>query len=295
MEVGKRLRCSLLLSAFVGALTLFAQGPTVVEMRSYSFSNGVHPTFAVVHTDTDQRTVEAHWRDVIKNVSSKVTGKKELIGMAALVSEISPDTIRILMKSESVKSLSQVTVHIAFLTTRGYVGTSSDSSMVRSARAFVYRHALALRMELANKELALAERYLKGYERDLAMLQRELERAEGQLARTEMKDSTAVLDQARTKEELRGMETDLANKNKQQDTEPDVEAEEDLKDMQKAQRKVQGQHDKAVKAEQQAIKRSASLEETIRRNKEAQVKKEQQIERQRAHVEELREKVKSIH
>ncbi len=272
-----------------------AQEHTVTEHRSYAFSDGVHPTIVVVHADADLRTVEDHWRGVLKGVSRKVSGRREIIGMTALIPEITTDTVRVLVKGEQPRGVPSVTLHVAFLTTHGYLGPGSDSLMVRGAREFVRRHALALRMGLATKAVSDAERTLSRLRRELGMLVREKERAEGQRGKSILRDSSAVADQVRLAAEITSAEASVGAKREAMRADHTVESEKELKMLVKQRDKLQARHASAIRSMETARKRTTSLEESIRRNQEAQVAKEAALVQQEAHLEELRARREAIH
>ncbi len=145
-------RISTLLSALILATGLLAQ-QTAVEVSSFAFSDGVHPTFSFLFEGTDVKYVESFWRDELKKISTSVSSKKEVIGAGALLPQVSPDTVRILVKAEQRKNSPLITAHVAILTTAGYVGPTTNERAYEAARAFVQQHSTALRRQLAQQEL----------------------------------------------------------------------------------------------------------------------------------------------
>ncbi|MCW5900066.1 MAG: hypothetical protein KIT10_12425 [Flavobacteriales bacterium] len=277
------------------SLACAAQDATTVEKRSFAFSDGIHPTFAVTFHGAGTRTIEDHWRGVLKRVSHKVGGKKEIIGMTALIPEISHDTMRVLVKGDQPRGSGSTTLHVAFLTTMGWLGPGSDSAMVRGAREFVRREALALRIRLADEAVLQADRTLSRMRGELAMLEREQGRMEMQRSKARQRDSTSVADQARLAQEIEVARTHAEERRaalREAHTEEGVK---ELKAREKHHDKLTSRHAAAQRAMEQARKRDAGLKDGLRRNAEAQAAKRQEIERQRARTEELREAREAIH
>ncbi|HRF78510.1 MAG TPA: hypothetical protein PL070_00350, partial [Flavobacteriales bacterium] len=73
-------RVPFLLLPFFFAASLAAQN--TVEVSSFAFSDGVHPTFSFFFEGTDTKYVESFWRDELKKISTAVSNKKEVIGQA---------------------------------------------------------------------------------------------------------------------------------------------------------------------------------------------------------------------
>jgi hypothetical protein len=276
-------------------LGLVAQDGLKVATGTYVFSSGLHPTFTVDHFDTDARSVEDHWRKVLKGMSLKVGGRKELIGMAARVPEISADTLRILVKAVQPRGAQVVILHVAFLSTSGYVGVDSDSSKVRACRSFVHRHALSFDRERATKALQAAERTLDRYTRDLALLRKDHQRATEQREKAWARDTTAIQDQERLTLEVANKEVEVAALEARVANEPSEEDRADLKDAQKELGRLRKSLGRAAKAEAQAKRRATALDGTLVRNEQAQVTKEADIVKQAAEVERLRERLDGIH
>lgn len=274
---------------------LAGQDRTTAELRSYVFSEGVHATFAVDLDGIDARTAEAHWRNVLKEVSMKVGGGKELVGIAARIPSITSDTVRILAKGVQVRGVPMTTMHVAFLTTRGTVGADADSAMVRACRQFVERHNLSLRQAHATGLLQAAERTLERMKREENILKRDHDRFEDQQRKAWERDTVAKAEQVRLAAELQQSE---ARSVALQAAMQEGATEEDLQERKALDRELARQRkalDRATRAEANAIKRAGLLTDALRRNEAAQVAKAQEIERQSAMVAELRERLERIH
>ena len=96
-------RLSTFLAALFVATSLSAQ-QTEVEVSSFAFSDGVHPTFSFLFEGTDVKYVESYWKDELKKISHDVSTKKEVTGAGALLPQVSPDTVRVQMKAEQRKA-----------------------------------------------------------------------------------------------------------------------------------------------------------------------------------------------
>ena len=182
-----------------GLLSHLLVAQTTVEVASFAFSDGVHPTFSFFFEGTDTKYVESYWRDELKKISAMVSTKKEVIGHAALVPQVSGDTVRVYVKAEQRKNSPNLTAHVAFLTTAGFVGPNGDTRTFESARTFVQQKSTALRRQLAEQELSLADRGLTRLKRELAELQRDKERAEANIEKSKQRAAEAVQAQERSR------------------------------------------------------------------------------------------------
>lgn len=268
--------------------------PTQVEVSSYAFSNGVHPTFATtLHTERTS-AVEDHWRSVLKGVSRKVEGRRELLARTALLPAISPDTMQVLIKAVTQKGSGVVTCHVAFHTTDGYVGPGSAPEQVEAARAYVREHTRALRLSLARRELTTAERLLAQQRRDLSTLQRDHERAAAQQTRQLEKDSLARAEQAEGRTAVGAKQAELDAFRAQMGTSVDPADQEKLRTLEKELQKLRAKLTTAERNARTAQDRAEALVRNMERNRKAQGDMAVRIERQEALVEELRARLAAI-
>ncbi|MDX9749940.1 MAG: hypothetical protein RBT71_02540 [Flavobacteriales bacterium] len=288
----------LLLAAVLGMAAgrtgLHAQ-PTEVALSSYGFSNGVHPTFAVTFDAARTATVEDHWRGILRSVSHKVGGRRELVARTALIPAIAPDTMQVLVKGVAVKGTGQVVCHVAFHTVNGYLGPTSEPEAVEAARSFVQRHSVALRRALAQGELAAAERFLAQYRRDRTTLRRDQDRATDQRDRHQEKDSIALADQDRLAREVQAKEAEIEAFKARIGTSTDPADQAALKALEKERQKLRGRLAAAERSGASARRRTENLTRNLERNAKAQADMERLLERQEALVQELKAKLAAIH
>ncbi|MBK6829362.1 MAG: hypothetical protein IPG92_00825 [Flavobacteriales bacterium] len=284
---------SLLIWSFL--LTTFIQAQTNVSISSYTFSNGVHPTISFLFEGTDVKYVEGFWRDELKRMSQEVSSKKEVIGAGALLPQVSPDTVRVLVKAEQRKGSPMLTAHVAILTRSGWVGPDSDPAVFEGAKSFVQERSTALRRQLAQQELTKAERALMNLRNDLSGLQRDKERAEAGIEKSKQKAAEALQEQERTQKDLDELVPKVEAQRAANTTTPNEENAKLLSDLLKQQSRLQDKHRKALDDERAMKKKADDLAWDIRKNVEDQARKSEEIARQETLVASLREKLAAIH
>ncbi len=265
-----------------------------VQASSFSFSDGIHPTFRCQFEGTDMKYVESWWRDELKGISASVSSKKELTASSVLVPSISSDTLRIQVKVEQRKGSPHTLAHVAIKSTAGYVGPDSEARLYDASQAFVEQRSTGLRRQLAQQELTVAEKGLSALRNALNDLEREQERARSSVEKQKQRAAEAVEDQERTRQQLDAMSDPLKKQQRTTDSDPSEENMKDLKDLQKEHDRISGRHQKAIEAETGALKKVSELEWSIRQNEEDQVKKKASIAEQETLVTALQEKLERI-
>lgn len=286
------LRTALL--ALAGCLVLSAAAQTTVSTSSFAFSNGVHPTFSFIFEGTDAKYVESYWRDELKKISHSVSNKKEVIGVAALLPQVSPDTVRVLVKAEQRKGSPMLTAHVAILTTAGYVGPSSEAGMLEGAKSFVQGHSTAIRRQLAQQELTEAEKGLAQLRKEQADLVREKERAEAGIEKSNQRAAEALQEQERTKQQLDELAPKVDAQRNEVAGAPSDEATKTLNNLLKEQSKTTDKNRRALEDERNMKKKADDLAWEIKNNVEEQAKKSTLITQQETLVKALRDKLAEI-
>lgn len=284
---------------FVIALSFCAFGlktgaQTTVDIGSFAFSDGVHPTLTFIFEGTDTRYVESYWRDELKKISAAVVSRKELIASGALVPRVSPDTVRVLVKADQRKGSPLITAHVAFLTKKGWLAPGGDEQALEGGKAFVQQHSTALRRQLAQQELTTAESALVRLRDDLAGLQREKERDESSIEKSRQRAAEAVQEQERTRAELDGLAPRIEAQRSLVASSPGEEHTDQLNDLLKQQARATDKNRRAQDEERNMNKKAEDLEWEIKKNVEDQAKKSEEIARQETLVGSLREKLAGI-
>ncbi len=275
---------------FGGAL--FAQ--TSVEVSSFAFSDGVHPTFSFFFEGTDTKYVESYWRDELKKISASVSNKKEVIGHAALLPQVSGDTVRVYVKAEQRRNSPNLTAHVAILTTAGFVGPNSDARAFDGAKAFVQQRSTALRRQLAEQELSLAESGLSRLKKELDDLQRDKERAEANTEKSKQRAAQAVQEQERTRAEADQLGPRIAALQAELGETPDKDGAKELSALIRDKDRAQSDNRKAHAEEDAMRKKETELVQEVRKNVEDQARKSDEIVKQETLVVALREKLSGI-
>ena len=282
-----------LLSQLLCGTGLWAQ--VLAEPSSFSFSNGVHPTFSFVFEGTDAKYVESYWKDELKKISASVSNKKEVIGAAALIPQVSADTVRVLVKAEQRKGQALVMAHVAILTTSGFISPSSEAKVFDGGRAFVQQHSTALRRQLAEQELSLAERGLSKLRNELEDLRREKERAEANIEKSKQRAAEAVIEQERSRKEADELGPRITALQAELGTAPDKEGQKELNGLIRDRDRALSDNRKAQDLERDMHKKADDLAWAIKQNVEDQARKSEQIARQETLVGSLKEKRAAIH
>lgn len=281
------------IAALASGLILQAQGE--VQLRSATYSDGVHPCFTVSFDDTEKRAVEDHWRKVLKGVSHRVGGRRELIGEAALLPAISPDTMRILVKTETSKALPRVTVHVAFHTTQGYAGRDGDERMTEACLSFVKERSIAFSKENALARLNDAEKRLQRLRHELDLLVREHERAVGQHQKALQRAATAAEDQVRLAKEASDLKAEHGQMQARIGADPSEEDVRDLKDLARRLGKAESGVKSAADHQRSSEKRAADITRALERNVQDQEKLRDKITAQEGEVKRRTEAYEAIH
>lgn len=278
---------------FLSALSSVAQ--TTIGTGAFGFSNGVHPTLTCILEGTDARFVESWWKDELKRISMEVSNKKELIGAAALVPNVSPDTVRIMVKAEQRKGSPMLTLHVAMLTTAGWVGPDSDQRALEGGKAFVRDRCTQLRRQLAQQELTDAERALARLNNELNGLQREKERAESGITRSKQRGQEALADEEKLSQEVADKEKALEKLRAETGPAPTEADAKLIADQEKQLGKSRDKLRRAQDEQRDMVKRAQELAWDVKKNEEDQGRKRTEIERQEQLVKQLREKLEAIH
>lgn len=262
-----------------------------VRMGAHQFSNGVHPTFDAVFEDPDGREVARFWQSELKGISMKVHNRKELVGEVARIPTASADTMRIFVALERQKGRgSYTTAHIAFLTVNGYVGPDSDAREQNGCMQWVQQRALALRRQLAQDAVEAGERQLANLERQLDMLKREEQRAQHNIRRAGQRIEEAGRTKAEAEEQLGRLQVGADTTGLDSSALTALE-----KDRRKQERMWQDRAQRSAYTRQGLEKKMQDLQWELTKNGREQTAKQVEIQRQQALVEELREKLRTVH
>lgn len=287
MKIHRTLLFTLLLSGTASA-------QTTVEVSSFAFSDGVHPTFSFFFEGTDTKYVESYWRDELKKISAGVSSKKEVIGQAAMIPQVSGDTVRVYVKSEQRKNSPNLTAHVAIMTTAGFVGPNSEARVFEGAKAYVQQRSVALRRQLAEQELSLAERGLSKLKNELSDLQRDKERAEANIEKSRQRAAEAVQEQERTRVEADELAPRITALQAELGTSPDKEGAKELSGLIRDKDRAQDRNRKAREEETSMHKKVDELTQAIKKNVEDQARKNEEIAKQGTLVASLRDKLSTI-
>ncbi len=271
---------------------LFAQ--RAVEVSSFAFSDGVHPTFSFVFEGTNVKYVESYWKDELKKISASVSTKKEVIGAAALVPQVTSDTVRVLVKAEQFKGSPLLTAHVAIFTKSGFVGPDSDQRIFDGAKAFVQQRSTALRRQLATQELSLAEKGLDQLRNELKELQREKERAESGIEKSKQRAAEAVQEQERSRVEAEELTPRIAALQAELAVTPDEDKAKELSHLTKDKTKALDRNRKAQDEERNMTKKGEDLAWAIKKNVEDQARKSEAVAQQETLVNSLKQKLADI-
>lgn len=274
--------------------TVGARAQSSVQVASFSFSSGIHPTLSFQFEGADAKYVESWWKDELKRVSQDVSNKKEVVGAAALLPQISPDTVRVLVKAEQRKGMPFAMAHVAILTRDGWVGPASNAQVFEGAKTYVQQQSTLLRRQLAQQELTQGERGLVRLNGELNNLKREKERAEAGIEKAKQRSAEAVQEQERLAKEQDELALKVAEQRKDNAEETSAEGEKALADLLKQEARLQDKRRKAGEDEVNQKKKSEELVWEVKQNEEAQVRKAAEVARQEQLVKQLREKLEAI-
>lgn len=280
--------------AFLVFNAVAIQAQQTVEFSSFGFSDGVHPTLSYRLEGTDTRYVESFWKDELKKVSASVSSKKEVIGHGALLPQVSSDTVRIYVVAEQRKASPFLTAHVAIQTTAGFIAPDSDPTALEAARAFVVLRTNALRRQLVQQELTIAEKGLDNLRRELQNLQREKERSEASIVKSNERAAEAVKDQASTRAEADELAKQVSKMKGDLLTQPDPELEKELARATKDKDNAEKRHAKAIDTQRDMTKKAEELASTVKKNLAQQATTQDAIAKQEVLVNALKDKFAEI-
>lgn len=280
--------------AFLLFRAVVAQAQQTVELSSFSFSDGVHPTLSYRFEGTDTRYVESFWKDELKKVSASVSSKKEVIGHGALLPQVSSDTVRIYVVAEQRRASPFLTAYVAIQTTAGFIAPNSDPTALEAARAFVMQRTNALRRQLVQQELTTAENGLDNLHRELQNLEREKERAEASIGKSNERAAEAVADQASTRAEADDLAKQVSKLKGDLLTQPDPELEKELARATKDKDNAEKRNAKAIDTQQDMTKKAEELASTVKKNLAQQATTQDAIAKQEVLVKALKDKFAEI-
>ncbi len=283
------------LSLSILLIVISTSAQTNLGSGEYGFSDGVHPTFSMVIEDADVKTVEGFWRDELKRISKDVLTKREVVGAGALVPQVSPDTVRVLVKAEQRKGSTTLTAHVAIFTRNGWVGPDSDPKVYEAAERFVGERTTALLRQIAQEALVLGSKELGRLQNELASLKREQERMEGQIKKSNERAEEAAKEQERARKEQADLEPRMVEQRSINASAPTEENAKTLADLMKQQARLNDKLRKAQEEERSMKKRAEDLAWEVKKNVEDQGRKTAEVERQQVVVDELRAKLEAIH
>lgn len=283
---------SAVLTVLLACATTYAQ--TSVGAGSFRFSSGIHPTFTFVFEGTEAKAVESFWRDELKRISVDVINKKEIIGSGALLPQVSPDTVRVLVKADQRKGSPVVTAHVAVLSKAGWLGPDSDARAYDAAGSYVQDRSTELRRRIAELALENAEEQLVGLQRDLEALKKEHERMEGQIQKSNERAAEATTAQEDARKELDELEPRIVKQRATNASSPTEENQKELTDLMKQQTRLNDRLRKAQDEERNMKKRAEDLSWEVKKNVEDQGRKNEEVTAQEAVVKELRSKLSAI-
>jgi hypothetical protein len=273
-------RLSLSALALTMALGTRAQGPFAPTMGAWQFSDGVHPVISALFPEADLREVQSFWKAELSTISIKVTGKKEMIGMAARIPAASADTMRILIAVEQRKGEKAVIAQLAFRTTAGYVAPDSPERERDACLEWVQQRSLVLLRQLARKRLDQGQRELDQARRQWDLLKREHDRSEAQLQRTRQRAANA-------EKEKQAADSTLALPAPLVQSADSAQASVQAKEAEKTRQALTKKSQRAAYVQASSVKKADDLGWAIKKNLEEQTAKE-------AEVKQLQEKVNTL-
>lgn len=282
------------LSTLLFTLPFLLSAQTQADVSSFMFSDGVHPTLSVGFVNTDARTVTDFWKSELKGISLKVTDKKEVLGIAARIPTISGDTLRVYLKADQPKNVAMVTVHLAFLTTSGFVGPDSPEREITAAKAYVEQRSVMLKRQIANTTLENGRKQLSALQSDLNGLQRERTRMEENIARTKQKDAEALAEQQRGEAELPILAAKVDHLRNQLQQVPSEESEKQLRSAEREHAKLQDRIRRNGDTSVSAKKKIADLEWEVKKNIKDQEAKQTAITKQEELVKEFERALSAV-
>lgn len=278
--------------AILSASMLFGQ--TEVRVSSYSFTNGVYPSFSVAFNGTDPSEVEKWFKGQLKSISADVSTKKELMSIGTRLPEVSGDTIRVFIRCEQLKRSPEVTMYAAFRVGNSFVGPDSEQRQSEGCRNWLYQQSVMLKKEIAQHEVEVAAKELDRLEGHLADLIKEKDRAQDNIERTQRNITEDQQEKAATDGELTTMETSLNAKNQEVQNAPSESNTKELQALLKEQDKLKRKSERLEKSATDGNRKIEDLQQAIKKNLADQDAKSTAINAQRKVVEEKKAKLANI-
>ncbi len=280
---------SFLFAVVLSAVTPDLCAQTTPTMGAFQFSDGVHSTFEATFPDAETSTVVSFWKSELKFTSVKVLDKKEMIGQAARIPAATSDTVRILIKVDKPKGATAVMVHIAILTTSGFVAPDSPKRVLDGCTAWVQQRTVTLQKQIAQKVVDAGQSELSRQQDKLSGLQRDNTRAQNSLLKTAQKSEQATQDKATADKQLDQLNADTSLP---ADSAAAVKSEKDRK---KQLAKLQDRIARLGHTIDSAKKKTDDLNWAIKQNLQEQAAQQLVLDKQQAVVNDLLQKLQAIH
>ncbi len=159
------------------------KGHLVIDKSSYA-------AYMVTIFETDDNFVEREWKSQMKDISEKVTTKKEWFIDNARIMSISQDTIDIYSKVIELKNSNNVDLIVAFNVDGTFVG-EEDKKRHAAAEKYVYDFAFRTTKMVVNEQVETAEKALERSQKDFEILVKDKQRQETSIERNEEKTEKA--------------------------------------------------------------------------------------------------------
>lgn len=190
---------------FLLATSLLAQEPIEVRREQMVISKTSYPAFIVTIFETNEIFVEREWKSLMKDISKKVTTKKEWFIDNARIMSISQDTIDIYSKVVEQKNTGNVDLIVAFNVGGNFI-SPEDEKHDASAEKFIYEFAFRTTKLIVHDEVLAAEKSLEKANKE----QTTLINQEEQLNRT-IEKNTEKIEKAENDLEQNGKDLDKVN------------------------------------------------------------------------------------
>ncbi|MCB0790766.1 MAG: hypothetical protein H6595_05530 [Flavobacteriales bacterium] len=263
---------------------LQASAQTQVQQTSFTFSDGLHPSFMVAFDNGDDKDLEGFYKNRLKMVSKDVSNKKEIKALGARVPEIAADTITILCAVEQPRKSTTVNVHLAFRVNGAFLASTSEELLRQNATDYAYRTAVAYKTKVLQDKLGAEQKTLEQFRNDLATLKKEKDRTENTLEKTKDKGKDAAKDKLDAEHELSTTNIAIETKKTEVAGDPSEQNTKDLQDLLKDRSKLESKIEKYTEDSADAEKKGKDLEQDIKDNLKQQDEKQKAIADQETKV-----------
>jgi len=275
------------------AVSLMAQEPIEVRTGQMKIGKASYDSYVVTIFETDKNFVEREWKGHMKDISERVTTKKEWFIDNARIMSISQDTIDIYSKVIDLKNTGNVELMVVFNVDGQFI-TEEDEKHDAAAKKFIYEFAFRTSKLIVHDEVLAAEKTLMKVEKEQGILVREEEQLNRTIEKNTEKIEKAENDLGQNGKDLDKINSEIEVKRSLVGSNPNEKDEKALQKALSKQSTLERNTDKLNSTIRSSKKKIEDAEYGLTKNAENQEKKKLEVEEKTKKLDSARAKLMNI-